>query len=185
MNVYDFDGTIYAGDSTIDFWFYCIKKYPAALKTLPGTLCNLLRYHTKLVRLEVFKESFYGFLRSIPDAQNEVISFWDIHFDKLQKWYMKQKSESDVIISASPEFLLQECCTRLGVRLIASKVDSRTGRLQGNNCKGNEKVRRFRTAYPNAVIENFYSDSYSDKPLADLAMHSYFVKGNVLTEKAF
>ena len=25
MNVYDFDGTIYNGDSTIDFYLYCIK----------------------------------------------------------------------------------------------------------------------------------------------------------------
>lgn len=26
MNVYDFDKTIYDGDSTIDFYFYCSKN---------------------------------------------------------------------------------------------------------------------------------------------------------------
>ncbi len=185
MNVYDFDGTIYAGDSTVDFWVCCIKKHPAVLRALPEAFRNLLRYRMGRADLENFKESFYGFLRFIPDVQNEVVSFWDTHYDKLQKWYLERKRESDVIISASPEFLLQECCSRLGVRLIASAVDSKTGRLQGSNCKGIEKVRRFRDAYANTVIENFYSDSYSDKPLADLAEHSYFVKGNVLTEKTF
>ena len=29
MNVYDFDGTIYDGDSTFDFYKYCMKKHPA------------------------------------------------------------------------------------------------------------------------------------------------------------
>ena len=24
MNVYDFDGTVYAGDSTVDFYFFCL-----------------------------------------------------------------------------------------------------------------------------------------------------------------
>ena len=26
MNVYDFDKTIYNGDSTLDFYFFCLKK---------------------------------------------------------------------------------------------------------------------------------------------------------------
>lgn len=26
MNVYDFDGTVYAGDSTVDFYFFCLRK---------------------------------------------------------------------------------------------------------------------------------------------------------------
>ena len=28
MNVYDFDGTIYRGDSTVDFFLFCMKKKP-------------------------------------------------------------------------------------------------------------------------------------------------------------
>ena len=31
MNVYDFDKTIYRGDSTMDFWRYCLKRYPKAV----------------------------------------------------------------------------------------------------------------------------------------------------------
>ena len=36
MNVYDFDGTIYDGDSSVDFWLYSIRKKPSVfLKCLP------------------------------------------------------------------------------------------------------------------------------------------------------
>ena len=35
MNVYDFDGTIYDGDSTLDFWYFCLKKHPQILLYLP------------------------------------------------------------------------------------------------------------------------------------------------------
>ena len=31
MNIYDFDETIYDSDSTKDFYFYCLKKYPKIL----------------------------------------------------------------------------------------------------------------------------------------------------------
>jgi len=182
VNVYDFDGTIYAGDSTFDFWLYCIRKYPASLRTLPGTLSGFLRYKTGKYGLETFKENFYRFVRFIPSAEDTVKSFWDTHLHKIQKWYLEQKNEDDVIISASPEFLLAECCRRLGVTLIASRVDSTTGKLLGHNCKGGEKVRRFREAYPNSIVENFYSDSKSDKPMAKLAKCSYLVKGSKLKE---
>ena len=29
MNIYDFDGTLYAGDSTMDFLKFSLKKHPA------------------------------------------------------------------------------------------------------------------------------------------------------------
>ncbi len=45
------------------------------------------------------------------------------------------RKEDDVIISASPEFLLRPICNRLGIRhLIASRVDARSGAYDGQNC---------------------------------------------------
>ena len=35
MNIYDFDETIYDSDSTKDFYFYCLKKYPKILLSVP------------------------------------------------------------------------------------------------------------------------------------------------------
>ena len=38
MNLYDFDETIYDGDSTRDFVLYCYKNYPRTLAYLPRQL---------------------------------------------------------------------------------------------------------------------------------------------------
>ena len=63
---------------------------------------------------------------------------------------------------------------------MASRVDIRTGVYDGLNCHGEEKVRRFREAFPDGVIDSFYSDSYSDDPLTKLASEAWLVKGDEL-----
>ena len=64
-------------------------------------------------------------------------------------------------------------------------MDSRTGKYTGINCHGKEKVRRFREEYPDAVIDSFYSDSYSDTPLAEEAKEAFIVKGEELLPWVF
>ena len=44
MNVYDFDGTIYRGDSTLHFYGYCLKCQPTLARYLPVQVMGLLRY---------------------------------------------------------------------------------------------------------------------------------------------
>jgi phosphoserine phosphatase len=83
----------------------------------------------------------------------------------------------DIIISASPEFLLRLPAERLGVRLIASKVGKYTGLYEGVNNDGEEKVRRLIREYPGTEISEFYSDSRNDTPLARLAEKAYLVNG--------
>ena len=46
---------------------------------------------------------------------------------------------------------------------------------------GAEKARRLHEAYPDAQIAEFYSDSRSDSPLAELAEHAYLVHGQERT----
>ena len=59
-------------------------------------------------------------------------------------------------------------------------MDRHTGETEGENCHGEEKVRRLREAYPEVEIREFYSDSLSDTPLAKLADKAYLVKGQEL-----
>ena len=88
-------------------------------------------------------------------------------------------TDDDVIISASPEFLLKPVCKRLKIKnLMASKVDMHSGKYSGVNCHGKEKVKRFYEAFPNGKIDNFYSDSYSDSPLAEIAEKAFMVDGD-------
>jgi len=182
MNVYDFDKTIYDGDSTIDFWIYCLKRHPVSLWRVPGTVCSFVLFRLGLVSREKFKEYFYRFLKDIPDCASEVKAFWNNNIKKIKPWYLAQKKDTDVIVSASPDFIISEACARLNIALIASKVDVKTGALLSKNCRGNEKVIRFYEKFPEAVIENFYSDSKSDFPLAKLANNAYLVKNNSVSE---
>jgi Phosphoserine phosphatase len=107
--------------------------------------------------------------------------FWQSHPMNLKAWYLARPHGDDVIISASGEFLLAPVCAELGVkRLIGTRMDSRTGRIQGENCWGPEKVERLRQVYPQFHMSEFYSDSRSDTPLAQVADRAFLVKGDEL-----
>ena len=96
--------------------------------------------------------------------------------DRIEFWYLEQMRQDDLIISASPEFLLKPVTERLGIRLIATPMNPYTGKIMGKNCHDSEKKRRFLELYPTEEIENFYSDSLSDSPLAELAKQAWFVR---------
>ena len=178
MNVYDFDETIFDGDSTLDFYKFCLCRHPLLLRYLPGQLWAALRYRCHLLPKLAFKEKFYSFLAGLPDTEAAVRSFWDANEGRMKSWYVRQQKDDDVIISASPDFLLREICTRRGIKhLLASEVDKQTGKCLGENCYGEEKVRRYRQAFPQGKIDEFYSDSLSDAPLALLAARAYMVEG--------
>ncbi|HHX93430.1 MAG TPA: phosphoserine phosphatase [Clostridiales bacterium] len=175
MNGYDFDKTIYDGDSTVDFYLYSIRRHPGVLRALPRTAAAGLAYILGLRRKTAFKQTFYRFLRYIPDIDDAVADFWDAHRHKIKDCYLERKRPDDIIISASPEFLLAPVCR--DAVLIASRVHPKTGLYTGENCFGPEKVVRLMEQCPGCTFEEFYSDSLSDTPLADLAERAYLVTG--------
>ncbi len=182
MNIYDFDKTIYDGDSTVDFIKYCAKRYPKTYITVIPTLWAFLLYIIGIYTKTQFKERMYRFLSYIPDIDSALEDYWDKHEKNILDYYKKQYDESDIVISASPEFLLEPICKRLGInRLIASRVDRYTGRYTGENCWGDEKVRRLNEKFGIDRCDNFYSDSYSDTPLALIADKAYIVRRNDLS----
>ncbi len=181
MRVYDFDKTIYDGDSTRDFYFYCLRHYPRILLCLPRQFFYFCLYMAGFYTKTAFKEKFYCFFRKIPHIDEVVVAFWETHFCKIKKWYHAQKEADDVVISASPAFLLEIPCKKLGIMPpIASLADPKNGRYTGENCYGEEKPIRFYAQFPDAVISEFYSDSLSDTPMANLAKQSFIVKGETL-----
>lgn len=180
MNVFDFDKTIYDGDSTIDFYFYCLRMNFSIIRFLPKQLLAAIQYKFRSISKTKFKEKFYSFLEELDDTEKMVTDFWDKHEHKIKKWYLEIQNEDDIVISASPRFLLVEICKRTNINeLIASEVDIKTGKYTGINCYGEEKVRRFHEKH-NERIDSFYSDSRSDQPLADIAKDKYIVKGGTI-----
>lgn len=186
MNVFDFDGTIYHGDSSKDFFFYCLKNYPKTRAKILPVLWYGAGFGLGIVKKKTFKQKLFSIVQKIPDIDEAVLDFWEEHRKNIKKWYMEMKEGTDVIISASPEFLLIPICIELGVgRLMATKVDKTTGLFDGENCHGKQKVTRFYEQYPNAEIDNFYSDMYCDTPLALISKHAYIVKGEKLSPWKF
>lgn len=182
MNVYDFDNTIYNGDSTLDFYFFCLKKHPKILKVFPIQLYSAISYKLKKYTKTEFKEKFYTFLSLLKDVDLLLDDFWKKNEYKIKDFYLKQKCADDVIISASPHFLLIPICDKLEIKnLIASEVDKNSGKYIGINCYGTEKVNRFKKIFSLSEIDNFYSDSLSDTPIAQYAQHPFLVSGNSIT----
>lgn len=185
MNVYDFDRTIYNGDSTVDFYFFCLKRHKKILLLLPSLFFAFLRFYCfKIGDKTQFKEKMYRFLKYC-DIDRDLDDFWTIHDKKIKKWYLNQQKNDDVIISASPEFLLCPLEKSFNFNVIGSKVDKFNGKYSGTNCYYEEKVVRFKEAYPNGTIDGFYSDHYSDEPLAVIANKAYIVDGDSIYEWDF
>lgn len=181
MNVYDFDKTIYPTDSSREFYLYNIKKDLSLIRFIPLQLKAALLYKLKIITKTQMKQEVYRYFTGIKDMDARVHEFWETRIHKINAFYLKQKQSSDVIISASPVFLLQSVCDQLGVTLIASVVDSKTGHHQ-ENCYGTQKPIRFRALYPTEPIEEFYSDSLSDSPMAMLAQKSFLVLGQKIED---
>ena len=180
MNVYDFDNTILRGDSSARFFAWCLTHCPRMWLDLPGQAANALLFILKLRPKQAFKQRMFHYFALI-DMDKALNDFWRANMPRVKAWYRKTHRDDDVVISASPEFLIAPACEKLGIRVVmGSPVDRRTGMYSGTNCHGAEKVRRFRAVYPDAVIENFYSDSHSDDPLAELAQKAWLVKGEQL-----
>lgn len=178
MNVYDFDGTIYNGDSTKDFVFYLLRSYPRIIVYMPAFLYASIKYKIGKISKTKMKETLYRFLNSfsLGEIDKIVEKFWISHKKNIYSWYYQKKKCSDLIISASPRFILEYICRDLGVNLICSEVNPTNGNYIGVNCYGEEKVKRFYEIYPQGIIKEFYSDSKSDEPLAKIANCSYMVK---------
>lgn len=186
MNVYDFDKTIYSGDSTTAFFLFSLKRHPSVLCLIPSIFYGFIKYYVfKKGTKTQFKQRIMYFVKKI-DYKKDITDFWKKNKRKIKKYYIDQKKETDVIISASPAFVIEPVCKELGIKnIIASPVDVKTGEYTGENCHGKEKVRRFREVFGNCEIHEFYSDSYSDTPLAEIADKAYMVKGDEVSPWIF
>lgn len=186
MNVYDFDNTIYDGESVVDFFLYYCKKDKSLLKHIPSVFRALLKYKKGNVTIEQalgkYGEEVAAFYRKHPDIPEDMKEFWDCHMKKIKPFYKDIQTDDDLIISGSPEFSLEIICKRLGIkRYIGSLIDTETGEVK-RLCIREAKVKAFFEEYPDAKIENFYTDSINDLPLIEISENAFLVKGNKITK---
>ncbi len=183
MNVYDWDDTIYKGDSTVHFVFYAWRKCPKTLLNLPRTVVFGIGYGLHICKKQTFKENLYHMYVYIKDIDSFIDEYTTNHLKNVKQWYKEQQKEDDVVISASNEFMIRSFCDKVGIKYVmASPVNKKTGKYEGLNCHGEEKVRRFYEMFPQGQIDEFYSDSLSDTPLANISKQAFIVKDDERTK---
>ena len=133
IDVYDFDGTIYDGDSTFDFVRFCMRRHPAMLLGLPRIAGAGVKLAMKKIGLTEFKSALFSVMTAYMDLHTESGLFWldGRTKKKLGKWFSKTPRDLPIVIaSASPEFELRHAAKILGVKtLIGTRADVNTGEL--------------------------------------------------------
>lgn len=185
MNVYDFDNTLYRGESAFDFYIYCVMRKPSLIKVIFPIIRDLIKY--KMCRMSVeefnrravyYTETFFGVF---DDIKKEVRIFWDKNEHKIKSFYKEIQKEDDVVVSANVDVLLDEALRRLGVKnRISTKFNLETGKLE-YICFSDVKAKLFCENYGDK-IDDFYTDSENDVPLMALAENVYMVKGSKIVK---
>lgn len=185
MNVFDFDNTIYDGESAVDFFMYYLKKDKTLIKNIPQLFIAIIKYKAGKISIEEALNK-YGkkvteyYLKMTSDGtviSEDCEDFWNTHMQKIKPFYNEIKQDDDIIISCSPEFSLKVICGRLGIKnYIGTEFNEKTGEFT-RLCFRENKVKAFLSQYPDSQIENFYTDSMNDKPLMDISKNVYLVKG--------
>ncbi|MET0463712.1 MAG: HAD family hydrolase [Chitinophagaceae bacterium] len=186
---FDFDGTITTKDTLLEF----IKYAKGHLPFYAGFALNspyLVAYKLKLIPNQLAKEKVLAhFFRNMPLVQFQEIC--DAFAKNALPAYLRpgalkeisdlqQKGIQVVIVSASPENWIKNWATSVNASLIATKLQIEgnrlTGRIEGNNCYGEEKVRRIQASYILADYDDVYAygDTSGDKPMLSLAKHSSY-----------
>ena len=179
IDVYDFDGTLYDGDSTADFVLFCLRRHPALLLSLPSVARQALRALTGRGSLTQMKSTLFSRMARRVDLQAEAKRFWQSPKtrQKLGAWFQHTPRDLPIVIaSASPEFELQSAADILGVGMLIGTRCAADGSLIGRNCKGEEKLSRIREAVGDFAVRAMYTDdARADAPLLAAAEERYLV----------
>ena len=175
MNVYDFDKTIFVGDAEDRFFEFMFKKKGFRHYKVLFKLYDVMN-KMHLITKTHSRELQYGFLKDIDDIDAVVKEYWAEVEQYMMPWYDTVKRPDDVIASGTPRFLLEPIVKKLQIGgLVATEMDTKTGKIDGDFAIGEFKVVNFRNQYGLDCIDKFYSDAYSDHFLAEYAKEAYIV----------
>ena len=195
LAIFDIDYTITKKETLMELFKYVIKKDIKNLRFVPRAAYCGIMYALGMYDERKVKETFLKFIDGIKEEElaELVKRFYDdklktILYEDALKMMKKLKNEGyDIyLISASPEFYVNEFYNIKEVdRVIGTKFTFENGtfvrKMVGNNCKGEEKVRRLKEIIESEKIEvdfnesYMFSDSLSDKPLLDLVGKPYLI----------
>ncbi len=189
LALFDFDGTITDRDSFFDFLIYTFGL-PRFILGLTAVSPLLLLYMTRLVPNWRAKEAvFRHFLKGLNVDNFEAAAskysaerlpriVRDVAGERIE-WH-RARGHRVVVVSASVESWLRGWCEPRGLELIGTRLQvvggRLTGRIDGKNCHGAEKVRRVLERYPPEDYEYVYAygNSGGDRDMMALADERYY-----------
>jgi phosphatidylglycerophosphatase C len=186
---FDFDGTITTKDSLLEFiryvkgdasfYFGFILHSPILILYKLQIVSNqyakemMLRYFFGKMDAEVFKKRCENF---ISERLPQLIRPKALHEIKR----LQDGGAIVVVVSASPENWLKTWCDAMGAACVATKLviaDNKiTGKIDGRNCHGEEKVNRIRSAYNLDDYSRVYAygDTPGDRHMLSLASIKFY-----------
>jgi hypothetical protein len=120
MNVYDFDNTIYDGESIFDIFLYFLKKdFKNIIKYAPKFIKDFIRYKFDKITVDEamasYGAAFKDYCQKYDNINDEFEKFWDINQKKLKQFYFDIQQdrgcfESDFRLSPPKELHLRNNC---------------------------------------------------------------------------
>ena len=181
---FDFDGTLTTKDSFIAFLRWKAEPFGYFLG-LAALIPHLIAYgvHHDRGRLKAAAVARFLGGMSRPALQAEVEAFAAGHArallrpDAVAAWrHWRAQGALMVIVTASPEIVIAPFAGALGAdRLIGTRLavdaeDRITGRIDGRNCRGPEKVGRLKAAFgQDVVLAAAYGDTSGDREMLRIA----------------
>lgn len=192
--LFDIDKTIIKGDSMFKLLEYTLKKYPKSILGVLLLVVKLFKYKLGLINTKIAKENMFYTLKylnedDLYDFYKQVLkkSIYCEAENKMKELY--SQNYKIILISASPECYLKYFEEEefidfvIGTRLY--KEGNRfINKIIGENCKGEEKVKRINEYLKKLDIiidkENSvaFSDSLSDIPMFNLVNKAYLINYN-------
>ncbi len=195
LAIFDIDFTLTKKETLLEFYKFMLKKKPSLLKKMPRSLGAGFLYLIKVYDLRKAKTKFISFVDDIDEVELDLIvkEFYEkvlsqiLYEDSIE---MIRKLKKDgykiVLISASSEFYLKEFYNIKEVdKVIGTRYkfrqNGKKGSIIGENCKGEEKVKRLIEYVEEEKLEVDYKESYmfsdslSDSPLFRLVGHPYLI----------
>jgi phosphatidylglycerophosphatase C len=186
---FDFDGTITTKDSLTEI----IKFIKGSIAFYTGILLNMhwfTAYWLHFISGDLLKEKILTyFFSGMPE--NIFQEQCDLFADRIlpgeirpgaiaEMDHLRQEGFEMVIVSASAENWIRTFAKKHSLELIATKLEVKngliTGKIEGKNCKGGQKVVCIKGKWNLIVYEEVfvYGDSPADRPMMALATRSFY-----------
>lgn len=186
---FDFDGTLTIRDSFTAFlrWRAGPGGWALGLVKMAPALATYARDRDRgRIKAASVREFLLGVDRAVlqADADRFADTIWDrfMRPDALACWNAwGDRGAHRVIVTASPETTVAPFARRLGAegllgtQLLFDADDRVTGAFAGENCRGEEKVRRLHAAYgPAMTLAAAYGDTSGDTEMIAIAEEKGF-----------